>query len=477
MARILGLPVGGEITRGSLAVTAITFKARDYQLQAIRHLLRKPFSGLFMDPGTGKTACILAAYHVLKKKGMVDKMLVVAPINPAYNTWPAEIEEWHFPYSWKILHGYKKEQRLHEEADIYIINYEGLAWLAKQKGWAFDWLVLDESSKVRNTRSQRFRLLKQLLKRFKRRSILTGTPVPNGLINLFGQIFCLDHGASLGRYITHYRREHFYQTGYGGYTWELQNGHDKLIHKAVKPLVFRVSEDELDLPKKFNPPIYLTMDKQAMTQYKRFEADFVLQVEDNLITAANAAVLSQKLRQVANGGIYNGSGVEDKRIERPYTNIHMEKANAIVDLSAELAGKPLLVGYEFRHDMYRLKEQLGDVPHVGGGMRQSLKNQLFSEFNEGKHPVLLGQIESMSLGLNLQKACSHVAIHSLPWDLEAYIQFIRRVYRSGQKNRTYIYHLIMRDTIDEVVMRVLRTKGATQAKLLTSLKTTLRRRS
>jgi SNF2 family DNA or RNA helicase len=291
--------------------------------------------------------------------------------------------------------------------------------------------------------------------------------MPNGFLNLFGQIFTLDLGKSLGRYITYYKREHFYQTGYGGYTWLLQDGHDKVIQKKLKPLVIRFDEEVLDLPKKVTVPTYLTLNKKCMQQYKQFEKEFVMQVEHELVTAANAAVLTQKLRQVANGGIYTDEGTQ---------HLHYEKADAVVDLMEELGGKPLLVGYEFNHDADRLCEKLGDIPVIGGGMKPKTRAKVFKEFNEGQHEVIAGQIEAMALGLNLQHACHHVCIHSLPWDLESYIQFIRRVYRSGQRYRTYVHHLIARNTIDEVIMKVLRRKDKTQTALLNTLKTQLRRR-
>ena len=441
------------------------FTARPYQFEAIKHLLARPFGGLLMDPGTGKTASTLAAFTLLKKKKLVDRMLVIAPLRPAYEVWPAEVAKWDFPLSIVVAHGSRRVEVLDEGTDIIVTNYDSIVWifeLMKQKlkseRW---WLVLDESTKVKHTNTMRFRGLRPWLPVFHRRTILTGTPSPNGLMDLFGQVFAVDLGATLGKYITQYRRDFFYATGYGGYTWVLQPGAEEKIHARLAGMFYRVSDDVLDLPPCHSVPLYVRLKPKAQKVYDQLKDDFVAELRDGLVTAVNAGVKTMKLRQVANGTLYGDLHVRHE--------IHDEKIEAITDLVEQLQGNPLLVGYEFTADGERLSRALDGAPIIGGETKPKDANVLFAAFNRGEIPVLICQSGSTAHGLNLQEACHTIALFGLTWNLETYQQFIKRVHRGGQKKTVIVHHVLARGTIDDVIWSVLRSKAKKQNSLLTAI--------
>ncbi len=732
------------------------YKARRHDKAVIAHLLARPCGGTFSDPGTGKTGQVLAAFHVLKKKKLLDRLLVVAPLNPIHQSWPGEIVKWGFPYQMTILHGPKKDRLLGEtDTDIYGINYDGLAWLknhldrllAKGDRW---WLVLDEcfvgstlvetahglrridsikpgdfvlssngqcepvrrvyrkfsevlvklvlsdgssitctpnhpfftdlgwvcagnlagrrlydpeavrvlqkrvpceirdfdetkkilreilrfeskmgsaresrsmgesnvercvaqisvkpqnwdtahprkqgqgepcsqkdatspddswwerayrsrttnagtilelamengishqlgekaawlsnllqgrlgiagekdryrggwgdaqslggestgfeenqnagktrvesvtyleqrsaeavydleidgpcphyfangylvhnSHKVKHTNTTRFKVLRPMLPRFHRRTILSGTPRPNGLMDLFGQVYCLDLGEALGRYITHFRRNYFYPSGYGGYDWIPQKDAEEKVYAKLKGMLIRVDEKVLDLPPINEVPVHIELPEEARKTYRELEKEFVAELENATIVAANAGVKSAKLRQAANGFLYDKTGV--------WHALHDEKIEAISNL-VESLDSPLLVGYEFEADAERLAKALGDVPIVKD-YSAAKRPALFAEFNAGKLPVLLAQTGSVSLGVNLQEACHHVAFFGLTWKLDDYIQFRKRVHRSGQKRSVTVHHIVARNTIEDRVMwPCLMRKEAGQMDFFTVLK-------
>lgn len=458
MARVSGMASGPVV------------ELRAYQDKAVSHLLRNPHSGLLMDPGTGKTVCTLSSFWVLRRQRLLDALLIVAPLRPAYEVWPAEVEKWRFPFRVSVVHGAKKEDAFDADAEIYVINYDGLRWLA-QSGRLRKWLkrfkngvglVLDESTKVKHTNTQRFKTLRDLLPLFARRTILTGTPAPNGLLDLFGQVYCVDLGERLGRYITHYRREFFYPTGYGGYSWVPQEGAETRIHERLDGLFYRVGDDVLDLPKLNEVDVTVHLPPDAMTLYQQLERDFIIQLQSGVVTAMNAAVLTSKLRQVANGGLYDNSKL-------PHA-VHAEKDEAIADLIEQLQGNPLLVGYEFTMDAARLKKLLKkrldlDAPIAGDYSPKQLQ-PILRDFNAGRVPALIAQTASLAHGLNLQEACHTIALHGLTWDLESYIQFRKRVHRGGQRKPVTVHRVIAVGTVDYAVLRALQRKTTTQGALL-----------
>ena len=447
------------------------YKPHKYQLHAIEKVLEEPALGLLMDPGLGKTSCILAAFSLLKEAGIIKNMLVICPLRPLYETWPAECAKWNDFNELKIsiLHGEDKEKNLKKEADIYLINPEGLKWLGASINWSFDMLVVDESTRFKNNKSKRFLTLKKHLSNFKRRYILTGTPAPNGLIDLWAQIFILDGGNALGRYVTHYRRNYFYPLVANGmtvYKWGLAAGSESIIQEKIKPITVRLDQkDYLKLPKLIIQDLYVDLPKSAMKIYSEMETHFITELKKTkVVTAVNTAAMTNKIRQIANGGLYTSN-------KKDWENIHNEKSKLTYDLVSELSGQRVLISYDFAHDRERLMKELKgfDPNYIGGGVNVKTASKHIKKWNEGINPVLLGHPASVSHGLNLQ-AGSHIIFHSLTWNLEDYDQFIKRLWRQGQKKPVFVYRIIARGTIDEVVASALAGKAKTQESLLDGLK-------
>ncbi len=411
----------------------------------------------------GKTSITLAAFKILKKKGVANRMLLVAPLRPCYLVWPKEIQKWtdFNGLTYKILHGPKKEpfleEALDEDVDIFVINPEGLDWLLdvkKEKGlsgkvrvsvnikrfkkFGFDTLCVDELSKFKHTQSQRFKIIKHVIPTFNRRWGLTGSPAANGLMGMFGQCYILDEGRTFGPYITKYRATYFDQS-FDGFSYTLKDGADKKIYKRIKPLMLRLAgEDYLDLPAITPNDIMLDMPSSVREIYDQLESDLITRIEDRTVIASNAAVASMKCRQVASGGLYLDEEVKtlikrsQRKADRKWADLHSVKTDALADLVDELQGAPLLLG----------------------------------------HPQSIGH------GLNLQDAGHHVCWYSLTWDYELYDQFIRRVARQGNKaKRVFVHRLLMKDTIDMVVKASLSSKSRGQNALFSALRTLRKRKS
>ncbi len=388
-----------------------------------------------------------------------------------YKVWPDEIKKWtdFEGLTYAILHDDVKEYNLEAEADIYLINPEGISWLfANTKNRPeFDILCIDESTKFKNSTTQRFKSLKPYLPSFKRRWILTGTPVPNGLEDLFGQIYILDLGRSLGKYITHFRTNYFERVGFSVYDWRPRKGAFEEVVEKISPLILQLSaEDYLTMPEIINQNVVVTLPESAGNLYREVEDEFITELQGGMLVAANAAVAGIKCRQIANGAVY--ASLDDP--ERKYATIHDEKLDALEDLLEELNGAPCLVLYEFDHDRERILSRLGNVPTLGSGISGKKLDVLINRFNAGEIPVLLGHPASMGHGLNLQGSCHHVIWFGITWNLEYYDQAIARVYRQGQKSdRVFVYHIVAKDTYDEKVLKTLIAKDRGQQGLLSAL--------
>jgi SNF2 family DNA or RNA helicase len=441
---------------------------KPYQLQAVKFLLQNCNAGIFLDPGMGKTSTTLATIAHLRKTGHVARVLIIAPIRPMYKVWPDEIRKWddfrHLACT--ILHGDNKEDNLNKISDIYLINPEGLKWFVQSGGMAKlkpDMLVVDESTKFKDYSTARFKLLKPWLKTFKRRVILTGEPAPNGYMDLFGQCYIMDQGASLGRFITHYRAQFFYPSGFGGFDWTLRKGAAEEIQALIAPHVIRLdARDHLDMPELMFNDIKVDLPPEARAIYKQFEDDFLATVGDNKILLPNAAAVGSKCRQVANGGVY-----DEDHFAHP---IHDVKTQALVDLVEQLQGNPVFVGYEFKHDLDRILRAFPKAPCLTG-MTGNKLDQVIDAFNRGDIPVLLAHPASAGHGLNLQEACHTVCFYGLTWDLDLYHQFYKRIWRQGQKSERVIVHRILADkTLDQTVARTLLGKDATQQAFLEAIK-------
>ena len=437
-------------------------------------MLRQGAAGALLDPGLGKTSCCLAMVSILRKKEYMKRALVIAPLRPLYEVWPEEIETWenfnHLKYH--IFHGKgRNPDAIPDDTDIVLINPEGLLWLLDEKHperlkkLGCDVLIVDESTRFKDSGTQRFKKLRRAISTFKRRYILTGSITPNGLLDLFGQIYILDRGNALGAYITHYKRKYFYQPNPMGYDWEPLEGAFETIVKRIDPLVVQMrAEDYLDMPAITYHNVPVTLPDKAMEKYRMMEREFLLQLETGApLIASNAAVAGGKCRQIANGRCY----YED--VERKVEVLHGKKLEALEDLREELQGSPLLVLYEFQHDRDAILERWPQVPFIGSGVPPKKASEIISAFNAGQIPMLMGHPASMGHGLNLQKSCSHVVWYGVTWNFEHYDQAIRRVYRQGQAAHVFVYHIVARGTLDQKVLRVLAEKERSQAQLLNAL--------
>ena len=455
---------------------------KKYMLEAVRFMVERPHAGLFLAPGLGKTSIAYAAFKILRRDGFARRALVLSPLRPAYLVWPAEARKWDdfAGLTVGVAHGAKKSKLLDALPDVTVMNYEGLRWLAGEAArrgwgarepWPWDVLIIDESSRLKHPGTERFRTLKPLLPRFKRRYILTGSPAANTLMDLFGQCYTMDLGKTFGPYVTHFRAEFFMRVD--EFTWVLQPGAEERIYERLAPRVLRMSEDLLDLPPITYNTVTVDLPPKARRAYDQMETALRLDFEAGRVTAANSGVASMKCRQLAGGGVYRDSEDGSKG---PAQAVHPAKTDAVLELLEELEGQPTIVAYEFQHELERLKAALGkDTPHIGGGVSPRRSVEVADAWNRGEVPVLLGQPQSMAHGLNLQAAGRAVVFHTVPWNYEDYDQLIRRVWRQGQRERVVVHHVVARDTVDEAVMAALARKRRGQNALFDALRDYWRR--
>jgi SNF2 family DNA or RNA helicase len=498
----------------------------------MKFLLGNAAAAVLADPGLGKTCITLGACKVLLKSKVMHKTLIIAPVRPVYMVWPSELEKWldFNGIRHEILHGPKKEEALWREADVYITNPESLEWLfgvtkdinfrwsrkAKKflksyydstlpdeepfdldaqvlntvveyefdiqriKELNFDTLVIDELTMFKNHKSKRHQILRKVVPMFARRWGLTGTPAPNGLEDLFGQMYLLDQGRALGSFITNYRKKYFDPTGFGGYTWVPKEGAEEQIYERLRPLAIRFdAKDHLDLPELVEIPVYVDLPTKAKRAYEEMERVLLTQISNGeVVSAMSAASASMKCRQIANGGVYRDleHRVTAATRQERYEHLHDSKTEALVELVEELSGKPLLVAYDFEHDVDRLRKALPDAVFACDYTAKQFAD-IEKRFNAGEISVLCGHPASLGHGLNLQERGNHVAWYGMTWNLELYDQFNLRVCRQGNKHKQVFVHLIMaRNTVDEVIWEALQTKGATQKRLLDALNTYSRRK-
>jgi len=451
-------------------MNAMSWQPKPYQELGVVWLIEKPHAGLLLDPGLGKTSTTLAAFQVLQKGGYVKHALIVAPLRVAKTVWPIEVQKWADFNELTVCDLTEKDRAtrvdlLMRRYDIYVINPESLEKLLDLDPWKYvelDMFIADESTKFKDSSTKRFKALKKHIHKFKRRVILTGTPAPNGLADLFGQMYVCDLGASLGKYITHFRQRYMYQS-YDGFSWVMAPGSDAKIYDLIKDKLLRLmARDHLDMPELVANVIPVKMPPKAKEQYRILERDFILKLQDPDQTVAvfNTAALGTKLRQVANGFLYD----EDKRA----LPIHNEKIEALKELVEQMQGRPLLVCYEFIEDARLIQAAFPDAVNIGG-VKDTLK--VVEAFNAGKIPLLIGHPKSMGHGLNLQELCKDICWYGITWDLELYQQAIARVWRQGQPSPIVINHLIVAEgTKDEDVVTALAGKDATQNRLNDAIK-------
>lgn len=464
------------------------WKPHAYQKKAAKFLLQRSHAGLFLDPGLGKTSISLAVISALKKAGKLERCLIAAPLRVIYSVWPNEIEKWndfrHLTYT--IVHGPKKDKLLHENTDIHLITHDSLKWLYQAetrssnrvksqriadvdmkhaKSLPYNFLFLDELAKYKNYGSSRVSILKKVRHLYDRIYGLTGSPAPNGLLNLFGQFLVLDGGKTFSPYITHYQKK-FFVKGYDGFSWEPKSEeHVKLIYEHIEPTVIAMkAEDYLDMPQMQHNKILFSLPDDIQKIYDQLEDDLVTEISNKTVSAATSLTASMKIRQIVSGGVYIDDEVEvlkrlPKRV-RDWIFVHDMKTDIVESLVEELQGSPLLVAYEFTHDVERLKMRFGkDIPVIGGKTRPKEVDKTIDAWNKGKIPLCLINAKSAGHGLNLQQASNHILWHSLTWDYEHYDQLIRRIYRQGNKFGTvFVHHALAKGTIDERMYYVLNSK-------------------
>ena len=439
-----------------------------YQKAAEEWILSHPKCGLFLEMGLGKTAITLTAVKHLIDDFAVTKVLVIAPLRVAATVWAEEVEKWEHLDGLvcsKVL-GSEKErlQALEKDADIYIINRENTAWLvahqAALKKWPFDMLVIDELSSFKSPKAERFRALRRVLPAVRRVVGLTGTPAPNGLIDLWSQLYLIDQGERLGKTVGRYREAYFRPGKTNGqvvYNWELRPGSAELIYSRISDIcISMTAADYLTMPDRLDIMYPVALSEQAKRAYEAMERDLVLPLAGGAVTAANAAVLAGKLLQLANGAMYTddiGS----------YSEIHTAKLDALEDLIEAANGEPVLVYTAFRSDMERIMCRL---PHA----RVLSTSQDVADWQNGRIPVLLAHPASAGHGLNLQNGGHIIIWFGLQWSLELYQQANARLHRQGQKKPVTVYHVIAKGTIDEDVLKVITGKAVRQDALIDAVK-------
>lgn len=477
------------------------------QLLGVKWLLEHAAAGLFLDPGAGKTSITYAAIKVLKKKKLFKGAIVVAPLRPATTTWPSEQREWldFADIDVAVLHGKHKNTLVQERHDVYVVNYEGLAWLIAaghlKRLLACKWvctLVFDELTRMKNAKKKNSKrameagavsgrkALVHWLPKFDRRWGLTGSPAANGLLHLFGMVYVLDLGKAFGQYISHYRAMFFNPVGMWG--WVLKEGAADLIYARLNPLALRMELGSgVKLPAARYNDIIVDLPDAARKVYDDMEDQMLAILDDDTIAAGSASAVYGKCWQIASGAVFKsqidpitGEPLAARSSSREWHHIHDAKLDALEELLEEIQGQQVLVAYWFEHDLERLKARFGkDTPHIGKGVSVKKAKEYEDAWNAGTLRLMFGHPMSMAHGLNYQKSnARHIVFYSVMPDFELYDQFIRRIRRRGNKSKfVYIHHILARRTVDTWgIMPSLRRKDAGQLKLFDALRRLSRNR-
>ena len=451
------------------------YRPHEYQRYATEYIETHPIAAVLLDMGLGKTSITLTALNdLLFDRFEIHKVIVIAPLRVARDTWPAEIEKWEHLSSlvYSVAVGTEAERlaALRQRADIYIINRENVQWLVEASGLPFDFdmVVVDELSSFKNHQSKRFRAMMKVRPRVERIIGLTGTPSSNGLMDLWAEFKLLDMGKRLGRFISQYRTRFFLPDKRNGqvvFSYKPLSGAEQEIYRLISDITISMkSTDHLQMPELVNSRYMVYLSEEEMQRYVSLKQDLILQLSDGEVTAANAAALSGKLSQIANGAVYTDTGET--------MAIHDRKLDALEDLIEAANGKPLLVAYWFRHDLERIMERLHKrkIPCSRLDTRESIRR-----WNAGEIPVALIHPASAGHGLNLQTGGSTLVWFGLTWSLELYQQTVARLWRQGQSAETVvIQHIIAKGTMDERIMKALSEKDTTQAALIDAVKADLK---
>lgn len=460
-----------------------------YQTKALTHILTHPHSALFLDMGLGKTIITLTALKSLLATGATKKALIIAPKRVALTTWPDEIQKWDHTrtLNYSLITGTATErsQNLHSLAPIHIINRENIPWLCKTLSeWPYDTVIIDELSSFKSPTSLRFRALKKRLPHIQHIIGLTGTPAPNGLIDLWAQYKLIDGGQALGNTLTAYRNRWFhaqkYLPGIGPVDWQPNPGAEQEIYQALAPTTLSMqASDHLQLPPCTITDHYIDLPTKLQSaatftpreKYDQLKRNMITDINLDTIEAANAAVLVSKLQQLTSGAIYiqklfdNNYDDSFRPCEQPeeVVEIHDAKLDALEDLIEAANGQPVLIAYWYRHEAWRIQHCFHDAQEIN--TPESIR-----AWNKGKIPIGLIHPASAGHGLNLQQGGHFLIWYTPIWNLELYQQTNARLYRQGQQHPVTISHIVARDTIDERILQTLQTKDHTQNRLVQALK-------
>jgi SNF2 family DNA or RNA helicase len=446
----------------------VKYKPHEYQSYATEFILSHPISAVFLEMGLGKSVITLSAiFDLCLDSFLVCKVLVIAPLRVARDTWPAEINKWdHLKgLSYSMVVGTEKERidALKKQSTLYIINRENVDWLVHKSGipFHFDMVVIDELSSFKSYGAKRFKSLLKVRPSIKRIVGLTGTPSSNGLMDLWAEFRILDLGQRLGRYISHYRNTYFKPDKRNAqivFSYKPLPGAEEEIYKQISDITISMkSTDYLKMPEYVSNEVFVTLSDKEWKVYSEFKEDMVANLGDDEIDAVNAAVLSGKLLQMANGAVYDS--------ENKAHVIHDKKLDALEDLIEGANGKPVLVAYWYKHDLERIKDRFP--------VRQIQSSKNIEDWNDGKIPVAVIHPASAGHGLNLQSGGSTLIWFGLTWSLELYQQTNARLYRQGQTDTVIVHHIITKNTIDEDVLLALTKKEKTQHALIDAVKANL----
>lgn len=441
------------------------YNPHEYQTYATNFILEHPVAAVLLEMGLGKSVITLTAiYELMLNRFEIEKVLVIAPLRVARDTWPAEIEKWEhlkgLTYSVAIGTEAERIAALKRPAHLYLINRENVDWLITKSHLPFDYdmVVIDELSSFKSYAAKRFKSLLKVRPRVKRMVGLTGTPSGNGLMDLWAEFRVLDMGQRLGRYITHYRNNFFVPDKRNQqmiFSYKPKPGAEDAIYKLISDITISMkSADFLKMPECIINEVPVALSEKEWSVYHDLREDMVVALKDEEIDAVNAAALSGKLLQMANGAVYN----EEKEVIR----IHDRKLDALEDLIEAANGKPVLVAYWYNHDLQRIKQRFS--------VREIKTSQDIKDWNNGKIPVAVIHPASAGHGLNIQFGGSTIIWFGLTWSLELYQQTNARLWRQGQNDTVVIHHIIAKDTIDEDVMAALRKKEKIQSALIDSVK-------
>jgi SNF2 family DNA or RNA helicase len=444
------------------------YNPHKYQAYSTKFIIDHPISAILLSCGLGKTVITLTAIQELMfDRFEVRKPLIIAPLRVCSSSWPEEIKKWDhlkgLTYSVATGSESERKQALRRKADLYIINRENVTWLVEKSGLPFDYdmLVLDELSSFKSHQSKRFKSLLKVRPKVKRIVGLTGTPSSNGLMDLFAEFRVLDMGERLGRYIGQYRRNYFLPDKRNAqviFSYKPLPGAEDAIYKKISDITISMkAADYLKMPDLFMNEVKVTLNEKEQKLYDDLKKDMVLSLKDKEIDAVNAASLSNKLLQMANGAVYSDDGNA--------VRIHDRKLDALEDLIESANGKPVLIAYWFKHDLERIRKRFP--------VREIKTSEDIRDWNSGKVQLAVLHPASAGHGLNLQAGGSTLIWFGLTWSLELYQQTNARLWRQGQKDTVVIHHIITRGTIDENVMTALNKKDKTQAALIDAVKAQL----